>query len=89
MPDDRVCEMKSGAVCLAASVARLGLLTVFSRVAPRGRFAGAPLPAKAGEGSASPSLRAPPAVTCELARDGDLDDRAWLAAGLECLPAFV
>jgi hypothetical protein len=30
-----VCEMRSGAVCLASSVALLGLLSVFSRVAPR------------------------------------------------------
>jgi hypothetical protein len=35
VPHDRVCEMRSGAVCLASSVARWGPLSVFSRVAPR------------------------------------------------------
>jgi hypothetical protein len=41
VPHDRVCEMRSGAGVSGVERDPLGLLTVFSRVAPRVVFAGA------------------------------------------------
>ncbi len=67
---------------------RLGLLRVFSRVAPRVGFAGA-LSSPSRWGWRLFHRRECPAVSGEFARDGDDDDRAGLAAGLECMPASV
>ena len=41
VPHDRVCEVRSGAGVSGVERDPLGLLTVFSRVAPRVVFAGA------------------------------------------------
>src|SRR5712691_5558133 len=79
--------MRSGAV-LWRRAWPLGLLAVFSRVAPRVVCAGA---------LSSPSRwwwrllhrRECPAVSGELAGDGDHDDRAGFASGLERVPAPV
>src|SRR5438445_5411891 len=87
VPHDRVCEMRSGAD-LWRRAWPLGLLTAFSRVAPR---VVAPLrsPRRAVCWWRLPHRRERPAVSGELARDGDHDDRAGLASRLERVPASV
>ena len=65
---------------------RLGLLAVFSRVAP-GVVAQVRSPRRAVGGGYS--IVASPAVCGEFAGDGDHDDQAGLASGLERVPAPV
>ncbi len=65
-----------------------GLLTAFSRVAPRVVCAGA-LSSPSRWGWRLLHRRERPAVSGELARDRDHDDRAGLASGLERVPASV
>jgi hypothetical protein len=87
VPHDRVCEMRSGAD-LSRRAWPLG--------AARGVLSGRSSRRCAGALS-SPSRwwrrlldrRERPAVSGELARDGDHDDRAGLASGLERVPASV
>ena len=73
---------------LASSVAAVGLLPVFSRVAPR-VVSPVRSPRRAVWWWRLLHRRECPAVSGEFARDGDDDDRAGLASGLECVPASV
>src|SRR3954469_1198569 len=87
VPHDRVCEMRSGAVLWRRASPWSAAHSVLSG-RPSRRCAGA---------LSSPSRwerwlldrRERPAVSSELARDRDDDDRARLASGLECVPASV
>ena len=87
VPHDRVCEMRSGAVLWRRAWPVGAAHSVLSGRSSR-RCAGA---------LSSPSRwwwrllhrRERPAVSGELARDGDHDDRARLASGLERVPASV
>ena len=87
VPHDRVCEMRSGAVLWRRAWPVGAAHSVLSGRSSR-RCAGA---------LSSPSRcwwrllhrRERPAVSGELARDGDHDDRAGLASGLERVPASV
>src|SRR5947209_15314479 len=87
VPHDRVCEMRSGAVLWRRAWPTRAAPSVLSGRSSR-RCAGA---------LSSPSRwwwrllhrRECPAVSGELAGDGDHDDRAGLASGLERVPAPV
>jgi hypothetical protein len=87
VPHDRVCEMRSGAVLWRRARPVGAAHSVLSGRSSR-RCAGA---------LSSPSCwwlrllhgRECPAVSGELAGDGDHDDRAGLASGLERVPAIV
>src|SRR5438034_5420148 len=87
VPHDRVCEMRSGAV-LWRRAWPVGLLAVFSRVAPR-VVAPVRSPRRADCWLWLLHRRECPAVSGEFAGDGDYHDRAGLASALERVPASV
>ena len=87
VPHDRVCEMRSGAVLWRRAWPVGAAHSVLSGRSSR-RCAGA-LSSPSRWGWRLLHRRERPAVSGELARDGDHDDRARLASGLERVPASV
>src|SRR5438445_618963 len=88
VPHDRVCERRSGAVCLASSVACWGC-SECSLGSLLASFAPVRSPRRAVDGWGLLHRRECPVVSGEFAGDRDDDDRAGLASSLEGVPALV